>query len=612
MSDSDDRLDEILQAYARDQSGAADLKDLVRQLEAGDDAARRLAARIADEMLLAGWFRAEADSAFVEETAEATRTVSDDPVFLARTLQRIERTRQTRRQSVSPGASPMALAAIAAGVLIVLGLLLASLSTPTPTALRPPVLAIPKETPSPLPPVPSAPVPPVPRPETIPPTVSPVPAPKIPEAIPSPETPRPAPSPTAPAPAPAPVVPRETIVAVATLERVEGRVTVIASEGRADGVAGVGLPGGRGLETGEKPARAVLRFPDGTMVEVGSVTRIDEIVDAAAADVGKRIRLRSGALTAEVTKQPAGRPFVVITPHGEARVVGTSLRLSVDAGSTRLEVTEGRVRLQRTDRKTVEVAAGHFAIASAGGELVSRPIEGFTLKDIPAPGLALWLRADSGVTIAAGSVAAWTDQSANRREAVQELAARRPLLIPDAARGRPAIRFDGLDDVLVTSLPIEGLGGLTLAIVAANSIDCIGGAEHGENAAIFWPESAPWGWVYLSPFQSNVKFRFGSTQPNNLPFHIRPASTGGALTLTVAVKEGTVETLYVQGAPVERATGKAASVKGTLPGLQIGSGALGKGYPGDIAEVLVYTRALSEPERQRLERALLGKYFGNR
>ncbi len=129
---------------------------------------------------------------------------------------------------------------------------------------------------------------------------------------------------------------------------------------------------------------------------------------------------------------------------------------------------------------------------------------------------------------------------------------------------------------------------------------------------MFWPESVPWGWVYLSPFQSNVKFRFGTTQPNNLPFHIRPASTGGALTVTVSVKDGPVESLYLQGVLAERFTGKAGAIKGTLPALQIGSGALGKGFPGDIAEVLVYTRALSDADRQRLDRALIGKYFDNR
>ena len=45
-------------------------------------------------------------------------------------------------------------------------------------------------------------------------------------------------------------------------------------------------------------------------------------------------------------------------------------------------------------------------------------------------------------------------------------------------------------------------------------------------------------------------------------------------------------------------------------------GNIGRGYndntyfPGEIAEVLVYTRALSELERQAVEQYLTNKYFG--
>jgi hypothetical protein len=74
------------------------------------------------------------------------------------------------------------------------------------------------------------------------------------------------------------------------------------------------------------------------------------------------------------------------------------------------------------------------------------------------------------------------------------------------------------------------------------------------------------------------------------------------------MKTGPVESLWVNGALVERVGGKLPAIRGTLPALQIGAGARGTGYPGDLSEVLVYTRALSEAERQRLERALLAKF----
>jgi hypothetical protein len=594
--------DELILAYTRDEAGEAELRELAQRLEAGDDDARRLAARLSDETLLASWFQGEADAGFAEETVAALATPSNDPEFLARTLQRIDRRRRAPRPVPASSLASPATAAVAALLLVAFGLLLwSSLSTPAP---RTPLVALPKPVPAPIEP----PLPPAPKPEPAPepaPLVAPAPVPKpAPTPVPTPDVPRTTPQPPAPLPpAPAPA-PRETAVALAHFERIEGSVSLRSSEGRSDVTAPSDLFPGRSVEVG-KPGRALLKFPDGTSIDLGPGTRIDDIVDG---ETGKRLTLPVGSLSADVAKQPAGKPFVIQTPHGEARVVGTILQLTVDAVATRLEVSEGRVRLTRADKKMVDVGAGQFAVAAAGTDLVSRSLEGFTLKDIPAQGLALWLKADSGVTTAGGAVSSWTDQSGNRREALQETATRRPLLIADAVRHRPALRFDGADDVLTTNLPVEGLSGLTIVIVASNAKDYAGGATHGENAALFWQEAVDWGWVYLTPFQSNVKFRFGTTQPNNLPFHIRSATTA-AFTLTTAVKDGPVESLYVQGAPVERYTGKAPALKGTQPTLQIGAGARDTGFPGDIAEILVYTRALSDAERQRLERALTAKYF---
>jgi hypothetical protein len=69
--------------------------------------------------------------------------------------------------------------------------------------------------------------------------------------------------------------------------------------------------------------------------------------------------------------------MVFSTPHAEAIVLGTTLRLAVEAGdkgSTRLDVEKGKVRLTRTaDGKSVDVLADHFAVAAAGVPLASKP-----------------------------------------------------------------------------------------------------------------------------------------------------------------------------------------------------------------------------------------------
>jgi ferric-dicitrate binding protein FerR (iron transport regulator) len=147
--------------------------------------------------------------------------------------------------------------------------------------------------------------------------------------------------------------------------------------------AGVPLRPGDPLFAGddlEAAGPAALAFTDGTRLELAAGTRIAGMSEQP----GRRLDIVQGALAADVKKQPAGRPLVLATPHGEATVLGTTLRLLVEPGRTRLDVTEGRVRLRRMpDGKSVDVSAGQFAVAAPGMELAAKPV-----PTRPAPLLA--------------------------------------------------------------------------------------------------------------------------------------------------------------------------------------------------------------------------------
>jgi hypothetical protein len=229
---------------------------------------------------------------------------------------------------------------------------------------------------------------------------------------------------------------------------------------------------------------------------------------------------------------------------------------------------------------------------------------------VPTAGLQLWLRADSGITQSGGAISQWADQSGSGRHAAQALAARQPQLQASAVNGRPALAFDGVDDFLTFDLPLNGLTGMTMMMVSANAANRNGGANGVAYAPLFWNETTRWGTVHLSPFQSAIQFRFGTTQANNLSTYTRPVSAGSSFGLTTAVKNGSVERLYVQGQLALTATGKLTAIKGIRD-----TGNIGRGYndntyfPGRIAEILVYNRALGDAERQQLEQYLLAKYF---
>jgi hypothetical protein len=88
---------------------------------------------------------------------------------------------------------------------------------------------------------------------------------------------------------------------------------------------------------------------------------------------GKRWELYSGALSCQVDHQAPDRPLILMTPQAKATVVGTKFDLKATADWTRLEVTDGTVRMTRlSDNATVDVSAGQYVEVSAPGATAPR------------------------------------------------------------------------------------------------------------------------------------------------------------------------------------------------------------------------------------------------
>jgi hypothetical protein len=103
-----------------------------------------------------------------------------------------------------------------------------------------------------------------------------------------------------------------------------------------------------------------LRFDDGTRITVSGDAEAE-----FAQDSQKRLYLRRGSLTADVTRQPDGQPCVIETPTARVEVIGTVFTLVTDSEQTALNVERGVVRMQRlVDGHEVEVLDQRRAIAS--------------------------------------------------------------------------------------------------------------------------------------------------------------------------------------------------------------------------------------------------------
>jgi len=160
--------------------------------------------------------------------------------------------------------------------------------------------------------------------------------------------------------------------AIARLESVRGTVLLLPERSRV--ASGQDLLSGQGLETVGAGSAAVMAYPDRTRLDVGGDAVIRTLQEG---EEGKRVTLAKGTVSAVVTRQPSGRSMVFATPQGEAKVLGTTLRLVVDPDpkkGTTLEVKEGKVRLKNLAGKAVDVLSGHTAVAAAGVELVAKPV----------------------------------------------------------------------------------------------------------------------------------------------------------------------------------------------------------------------------------------------
>ncbi|HYE98441.1 MAG TPA: FecR family protein, partial [Planctomycetota bacterium] len=141
-------------------------------------------------------------------------------------------------------------------------------------------------------------------------------------------------------------------------------VAALGQVERATGTASAkaGTPIVAGTEIVTADGRVELALADGTRVRVDEDTEV--VVES-----GSRLRLARGGIEAVI---PSGRDRLFASPTAEARVLGTVLRLSAEGPETALHVDEGRVRFTRLrDGASVEVAAGHLAVAKPDGPLVA-------------------------------------------------------------------------------------------------------------------------------------------------------------------------------------------------------------------------------------------------
>jgi len=217
-------------------------------------------------------------------------------------------------------------------------------------------------------------------------------------------------------------------------------------------------------------------------------------------------------------------------------------------------------------------------------------------------GLREWLEADVGVQTSGTSVTNWLDQSGNGNHAMQTSAANQPTYLATGfgAANKPSVHFDGLNDFLDAGSGLNITGsGLTIFTLMRLTANANGPGIAGNQGS--------GGTGYLLEEGTDDRFKFFAGIGVQTADNVTGSWVGKPLLMT-GFKDASNVTLYTNG--VQAATASSStSISSSSDNFLIGHNALASGFlNGDIAEILIYDRALTAQERENVTAYFDGKY----
>lgn len=350
---------------------------------------------------------------------------------------------------------------------------------------------------------------------------------------------------------------------------------------------------------------------DGTVALSGNTLK----KGAVASNLYGKISIwKNGVISGDFTIDPAGTVYVTgVTLNQTNALLYIDDQITLVPTVLPATATQKNVTWESSDTNIAEVDASGVVTAKAKGtaRITVTTVDGgykayfdLIVSDLK---MILQLDANVGITQSGGSVSTWSDQSEFNNHFSQSTANKRPLFIATATGlGRPAIRFDGNNDALVSANALlsdvnfdtdSTSNKFTTFIVSkANS--------KNSNSAIF-SKSGTW--------NNQSTYVFGRSSDGRFAHVLRGSSSyvGGNNFNNLHISQWNGSSFSYR---INQRIQTAPSIGNkTVQSNLVTIGAANSGASdylyGDISEIRIYKGDLTDPERDAIEFDLIEKWL---
>jgi len=238
---------------------------------------------------------------------------------------------------------------------------------------------------------------------------------------------------------------------------------------------------------------------------------------------------------------------------------------------------------------------------------------GCVLGSLAAPpvtdGLKFWVDASDASTVttnAAGLVEQWNDLSGAGNHVAQTDSTKRPVFNPAGLDGKPSLSFNSTN-VLFKSGSLLCYSNHTAFLVAKAT-------SHTENDMLGSGGTGAGDILIMHYRQVNFVFRGHYWGVSGVATKDSAINTAVSVPLVYAQRmSGTALELFRNGTrdAVQPFSSFSPNKKGIVLGYRSTGGSSGKCFAGELSEVLIYERALSDAERAQVEEYLVEKWLGD-